>query len=276
MTSAKSIDWCCVAAVNQPRILAENLAASPALVARPERLEIQLNQPSASIAYNRGIDNTCAEIVVFAHQDVYLPAGWDEVLARCVLELNNLDADWAVAGLIGLTPENTLRGQVWSTGLGRELGGATGLPAQATCIDELLIILRRSSNLRFDPALPSFHLYGTDIVHMALKAGHGAYIVHAPVIHNSRPVQTLEGGFTEAYRYLQKKLVDELPVQTLIAAISTTGVELRQEQEFIEKRRRRGQLSRIRRILHTDWRWLIRAPSARTIAHRLGYEGKQR
>lgn len=276
MTSAKSVDWCCVAAVNQPDILAANLAASPALAARPDRLNTQADQPSASVAYNRGLDETGAGIVVFAHQDVYLPDGWDDTLARCLHELDARDPTWAVAGLIGRTPDNAIAGRVWSTGLVREVGDAAGLPVPTTCVDELLIILRRASGLRFDEDLPSFHLYGTDIVQMARKSGHGAYIIHAPVVHNSRPVQSLKGGFDKAYAYLQTKMAADLPVQTLIATIDTTDADLRKLEASLEKTGPRRYLSRLWKLFRADWRWLIKPPTAQAIAHHLGYEGHGR
>jgi len=270
------VDWCCIAAVNKPEILAANLAASPSLIQRPDLLEIQVDQPSASIAYNRGLERTGAEIVVFAHQDVYLPKGWDEILAQRVRELDSFDPDWAVAGLIGLTPDNHVCGHVWSTGLARDIGGPFDLPERTICVDELLIILRRSSGLSFDSGLPSFHLYGTDIVQSALKVGLGAYIVHAPVIHNSQPVQMLEGGYTEAYRYMQKKLADRLPITTLIADLVPGDLILDKQKEYSRLRNWRNYLSRRWRLFGKDWRWVITRPSAQSIAGRIGYEeGKE-
>ena len=186
MTDSVGFSWCCVAAVNRPEILAENLAVSPCLAKHPNSLAVFLDQPSASIAYNRGLDSTQADVVVFAHQDVYLPSGWDQVLLRSLAQLDEIDPNWAVAGLVGLTLDNSILGHVWSTGLAREIGSSSQLPSPTTCIDELLIILKRNSGIRFDPELPSFHLYGTDIVRTALGAGYGAYIINAPVIHNSR------------------------------------------------------------------------------------------
>jgi len=259
--------------VNQPGILAANLAASPALMARPDRLTVMRDQPSASVAYNRGLDQTEADYVVFAHQDVYLPQGWDVTLARALHDLEARDPTWAVAGLIGRTPGGAVHGRVWSTGLVREVGDPTGLPVPVTCVDELLIVLKRASGLRFDPALPSFHLYGTDIVQMARAAGHSAYAIHAPVVHNSRPVQSLKGGFDVSYAYLQQKLAADLPVQTLIATIDTTDADLRRTEASLAQSRARRALRRQWKLFRADWRWPVRAPSAQAIAHHLGYEG---
>ena len=48
-------------------------------------------------------------------------------------------------------------------------------------VDELLIVLRIGSGLRFDERLPGFHLHGTDIVQSALHRGLGAFAIDAPV-----------------------------------------------------------------------------------------------
>lgn len=55
-------------------------------------------------------------------------------------------------------------GLVWSNGLGREVRGVCEMPAQAISFDEVVLILRKDSGIRFDEQLPGFHLYGTDIV----------------------------------------------------------------------------------------------------------------
>lgn len=266
------MDWCCVAAVNKPEVLAANLAASPSLSRHPGLLNIQENCSSASIAYNRGLQETTAEIVVFAHQDVYLPEGWDMLLEQRVRELDILDPTWAVAGLVGLTIENRVAGHVWSTGLVREIGDPSGLPVATTCIDELLIVLKRSSGVRFDPTLPNFHLYGMDIVQTARASGRGAYIVHAPVVHNSRPVQTLEGGYTEAYRYMQDKLADSLPLPTLIIDLCADDSELENEKRRPVFQVWRRRLSRRWRLFRMDWRWFLKSPSPQAISYRVGYE----
>ena len=44
------------------------------------------------------------------------------------------------------------------------------LPAQVATLDELLLIVKRDSGLRFDPEL-GFHLYGADICLQAIEQG---------------------------------------------------------------------------------------------------------
>ena len=86
-------------------------------------------------------------------------------------------------------------------------------------LDELLIVLRRSSGLRFDPDLPHFHLYGTDIVQTALASGKGAYVVDAPVIHNSKPIKRLDRNFWMAFNYMVGKWRGLPPIQTPVCQL---------------------------------------------------------
>ncbi len=221
------MDWCCIAAVNNETILSRNLYASSSISSEPERLTILKGQPSASIAYNAGLEQTTARYCVFAHQDVYLPNGWIDHLATEIASLESIDNNWAVAGLFGVSERGIHVGRVWSTGIGKELGKSFKRPIPVQSIDELIIIIDRNKGLKFDPKLPGFHLYGTDIVQQALAAGLGAYVIHAPVIHNSQRVRTLNGPFLRSHDYLSKKWKTRLPIRTPVTIITPLGIEAR-------------------------------------------------
>jgi len=68
--------------------------------------------------------------------------------------------------------------------------------------------------------MTGFHLHGTDIAMSAIKAGLGAYVFDAPVIHNSIWRKKLGLSYCAAYRYMQHKWTDELPIQTLVLPIT--------------------------------------------------------
>jgi hypothetical protein len=220
-------DWCCIAAVNDEAVFAANLAASPALRALPGRLMAIRGAASAGAAYNRGLDATAAALVVFAHQDVYLPRGWQDRLAAGIAAVGRADPDWAVAGLFGRRRDGRYAGHVWTSGLGRELGGPFAAPEPVASLDELVIVLRRDSGLRFDEGLPGFHLYGADIVQTALAAGRGAYVIDAPVVHNSVPVRTLAGAFLKAHDHMRRKWRARLPILTTVGPVTRFGVKIR-------------------------------------------------
>lgn len=210
-----------VAAVNNDDVLIGNLAASPMFAEHGTPLIIERGHQSAALAYNAGLDRTTADVVIFVHQDVYLPRGWDKKLLSTITKLEG--KKWGVLGIVGIDTQSSLVGHAWSTGLCREIVAPFNSPEQVVSIDELLIVLRRQTKLKFDEHLPSYHLYGTDIVQSALKAGFEAYVFDDPVIHNSVPVVQLDGSYVKAYRYMQRKWKAELPICTTIVPVTKSG-----------------------------------------------------
>ncbi|MEZ5798331.1 MAG: hypothetical protein R3D63_13085 [Paracoccaceae bacterium] len=166
-------------------------------------MHVQRDAPSAAVAYNQALAATTAEIVVFVHHDVYLPPGWDRLLATRLAEVEATDPDWALFGAFGVGLDAAHIGPVWSSSLGQIVGRVPLAPVEVQSYDELLIVLRRSSGLRFDQSLPGWHFYGTDIVAQARARGlrvQGGL----PCIHNDRFHPALGADFTECYRYMQR------------------------------------------------------------------------
>jgi glycosyltransferase involved in cell wall biosynthesis len=209
-----------VAAVNDDRVLANNLASSPFLSEYNVPLIAERGYDSASKAYNAGLERASAEIVIFAHQDVYLPRGWEKRLLSTIRSLESDGRNWGVLGVIGKNRTGNLVGRVWSTGLQLKIETEFSSPTAVWSVDELVIVLRKSSGLRFDINLPGFHLYGTDIVQSALKVGLGAYVFNGPVIHNSLRCIKLGQSYSRAYQYMQRKWSSELPLYTTVLPIT--------------------------------------------------------
>ncbi len=101
-------------------ILQANLAKSPCLATLP--LHVERNAPSAAAAYNAALDATDADVVIFAHHDVYLPKGWDKVLQTRIAEVQAQDPDWALYGSFGVGLDAAHIGPVWSSSLGQIVG----------------------------------------------------------------------------------------------------------------------------------------------------------
>ena len=219
-------DFRIIAAVNDDTVLEACLARSPDISSGAVPLSVRRCAKSMAGAYNGAIDETSEAICVFAHQDVYLPKSWLGHAAATLNDLEQRDPNWAVAGCYGVRSDGGHVGRVWDVNMGRELGDAGFKPAAIGSLDELLLIVRRDSGLRFDPALPDFHLYGTDIVQEALTRGMGAYAVELPVVHNNRPYASLRGGYEEAYRYAREKWSDRLPIPTTICKLSRNPLAL--------------------------------------------------
>jgi hypothetical protein len=213
-----------ICASHSDAILDANLGRSPCLASIP--LHVERGAPSASIAYNRGLDATTAPILIFAHHDVYLPPGWDRVLAERLKELDATDPQWALFGTFGVGTDHSHIGPVWSSSLGQIVGRVPLKPAPVQSFDELLIILRRDSGIRWDDQLPNWHMYGTDIVATARAKGRTAYAGALPCIHNDRYHDALGEDYKACYRYMQRKWASQLPLRTPIAKISRSGLHL--------------------------------------------------
>lgn len=215
------------AAVNDRAVLANCLARSPDIASGTLTLEALEGFGSAAHAYNSALARApSGSAVIFAHQDVYLPAGYANRLAARIAEVERADPDWAVIAPFGVAADGTIAGRVWSTAWNRVFEGIAPLPAPIASADELLIVVRAGGGLRFDDALPGFHLYATDIIQTALAAGRRCYAVDAPVVHHDKPVIELGGAYRIAYRFMQRKWRDRLPIPMLIAPLSRSPLPL--------------------------------------------------
>ena len=253
-----------VAAVNDDECLAQNLAASPMLVEKKIPLIAKRGYISATLAYNDGFDSADANIVIFAHQDVYLPQGWEQKLLSAIQLLESCGKKWGVLGVIGADARGNLVGGAWSNGLQRKIESKFSSPAPVRSFDEIVLVLRKDGGIRFDDQLPGFHLYGTDIAQVAIKAGLGAYVFDGPVVHNPVWRKTLGKSYIQAWRYLRRKWKSELPIYTLVLPITRSSWPL------------------VRNWLRERKKWLIRQfkampprvhhPDPAAKARELGYE----
>lgn len=214
------------AAVNSREILENCLMRSPDVASGALQLRTYEGYDCAAAAYNAALRDTRADVLILAHQDVYLPAGFLARATKRLAELGGVDPDWAIAGVAGQDHSRVFRGQTWSSGLGTVLGERPSAPIPVATLDEMLIFVRRGAGLRFDEAMPSFHLYAADIVKTAEAEGLRSYVVDTPAIHHSRAVVALDGGYRAAYRYMQRKWRRELPIPNLVCPITRSPLPL--------------------------------------------------
>ena len=215
-----------ICASHSDEILNANLARSPMITEGRVPLHLERNAPSAAVAYNRAIDATTADILIFAHHDVYLPRGWENLLTRRLRELEARDPNWALYGPFGVGLDASHIGPVWSSSIGLIVGRVPTAPAEVQSFDEMVIVMRRSAGLRFDETLPGWHMYGTDIVTTARTAGLRAYAGALPTIHNDRYHDHLRDDFVACYTAMRRKWHDRLPLRTPIIKISRSGLHL--------------------------------------------------
>ena len=252
-----------VAAVSSNKILDENLKQSPLIKKRLAPLLEVRNAQSASEAYNQGLKHfRDTDLIVFAHQDVYIPENWYDNVVNAIKELNQQSIKWGVLGVFGKNQHGDPVGKLWDSGMGKELGITFDKPTLIETLDELLIIVNPNIDLHFDEKLPGFDLFGTDICASARSKSYKCYAICAPVIHNSKRVQSLGGNYSHAYRYLQKKWRSELPLNAVCSKITRWGIEYNRIRFGLAYRRVLGILPK--RSAGTD--------NPKLLAKELGYE----
>ncbi len=253
-----------VVAVNNEETLAKNLLRSPLLGKPGVLLQLQKGYRSASVAYNVALSQCENEVVIFAHQDVYIPAEWENAITRNISYLDAMDPDWAVLGVYGVMNSGGHVGYVWSSGLNKVLGTRFNTPVPVESLDELLIIVKRSSGVIFDDQLTGYHLYGTDLVQTARSRNRTAYAICAPVVHNSLPSLYLRNDYFDAYKYVAHKWKANLPIVTCVAPITRSPI-------FYLRLRLRHKLSEWR-CRNVTRQGLDRCYDSLKIAKQLGFE----
>ena len=217
--SGKSLDWSVISAVNNETVLRSCLLSSPDIQTASEVI-LKTGFHSAAAAYNAGIEKARSDVLVLVHQDVYLPKGWIDRVWSALELLEARDPQWAVAGVWGGKQAGEFTGHLYCSGLMRILGQPLEAPAEVTSLDEVLLILRKSSGVRFDNQLKGFHMYGTDICLEAKARGLKSYAISAFCIHNTNGYRMLPWDFWKSYFFLRRKWKAELPIATSCTEIT--------------------------------------------------------
>jgi hypothetical protein len=210
-----------VVAMNNREVFENNFLASACLRgAHAHEVVVQERFMSAPKAYNEALERSSNDLIVFCHQDIYFPDGWLEDLRRALDYLAIHDPDWGVLGCSGMTVDRHHWRYLYSSGLGVS-GAPLEHPKPVQTLDEIVLILRKSSGLRFDEQLPHFHLYGTDICLQASRRGMKSYVVSAFCIHNTHQALVLPTEFYECCNHIRRVWSDCLPIQTTCVRITT-------------------------------------------------------
>jgi len=237
-----------VTAANDPAVLNNNFLVSPCLVyPTPHQVLVQRGYRSAAKAYNEAIEQSSNDLIVFAHQDVIFPSQWADELKQSLDWLERTDPGWGVLGCFGETQDHKARGYIYWPGRGA-FGAPLAHPERIQTLDEIVLIIRKSSGLRFDESLPHFHFYGTSICLEAARRNMNSYAIPALCIHNAQSKERLPPEFYECYRYIKKKWKKYLPIQTTCIRITKFDMEMRRRRlrEFLlGTRQRKGSSSRV-------------------------------
>lgn len=219
-----------ITAVNNRNVFKANLLRSQLLQEPGVQLITLEKFKSASQAYNYGISKAKGDLLIFVHQDVYLPLNWKAQLYNSIEKIECKDKKWAVIGVVGVNKKYEINGLSWSNGLARFVGCTIPEPIEAISLDELLLVINLPTNIKFDENLPGWHLYGTAIVLEALERNLSAYIINAPVLHNSLPVLKFDKEFESAYHYIRRKWKHCLPIKTTCVMITRSAWQFRTNQ----------------------------------------------
>lgn len=207
-------------AVNNQRLFENNFLTSPCLRgSHGYQILAQRNFKSASNAYNDALEKSHNDLVIFAHQDMYFPEAWLSELQRALDYLEGNDPRWGVVGCYGVSSDGTRYGRVYSSGLG-VIGMRLEHPMRVQTLDEIVLVLRKSSGLSFDNGLPSFHFYGADICLRATIRGMNNYAVPAFCVHNTQMNSALPREFYGCYRHFKEIWRQYLPVYTSCITVS--------------------------------------------------------
>lgn len=210
-----------VICVSDPQILARNALASPGL-ARPSGHQTFLMHGcrSAADGFNAALVLARSDWLVFLHQDVFLPEGWD---TQFLTELERAQKRFPRLAVVGPYGVQTLAdGTPMRAGKVRDRGRWLDEPAELPCavqsLDELLFAVRRDSGLQLDPHL-GFDLYATDLVLSARARGLQAAVVKAPCHHNSGWMadavpEAIVRRFSAAAAAFAAKWRNQLPIHT--------------------------------------------------------------
>lgn len=230
-----------VVAVNKRDILERNFLASPCFRdPHPHQILFQENFPSAALAYNDAIDKSVHDLMVFCHQDMFFPEPWISQLQQSCESLATKDPNWGVLGCSGITRDRRMHGYVYSSGLG--IVGNTSETGEVQTLDEIVLIFRKSSGLRFDESLPHFHFYGADICLRAAERGMKSYAISAFCLHNTYQNFRLPAEFYECCEHIRRVWKKSLPIETTCISITRSNLPVylrRVRQAYLKHIRRK-------------------------------------
>jgi hypothetical protein len=213
------MQWSLISAVNNQEVLTRALLNSADVNSASEVI-LERGHRNAASAYNAAIEKAKTDLVVFAHQDMYFPDGWFASVSRAIEHLDQSDARWGVLGVWGVAPSGQCIGNMYCAGLREKLGSPFTGAIEVRSLDEVVLIIRKSSGLRFDAQLPGFHMYGTDICLEAARRGLKSFVVSAFCIHNTNGYKLLPLQFWLGYWFMRRKWKTQLPISTTCTQIT--------------------------------------------------------
>lgn len=181
----------------------ENLVAS--LQQDAEAVEIiavqnTANQYTVPEALNLGLKRAKGRIWIFCHHDIIFPPGWIAEVSKQIQLIEGMDPNWGVIGVMGVGGNGKHVGSIEDPHSRRRLGE---LPSVVQSLDEVCLIMKSESQIRFDEKLGGFHLYGADVCLQARHHGQTCYAIDASFKHLS--AGCVDRGFYRVAEDLKQK-----------------------------------------------------------------------
>lgn len=239
MTNKNNVELSFVACASKLDVLGKRLLASPCLGHGGHALTVYFNSNSAADGFNLAMTALAATgggtpipdslWLVWVHQDVFLPAGWDALFSEALAQARQQFPKLAVAGVYGVTGAgaNARRsGHVLDRGT--LLKESTQLPCLVDSLDELLFAVRVDTGLLLDPTL-GFDFYATDLVLQAQSQGLQCAVLDAYCEHWSDTPAS--GAIPDAVvrrikqgaEVFERKWLKQLPITTPCFEIKKQG-----------------------------------------------------
>ena len=218
-TDHSTSEWTLISATNNNAILNSCLLSSPD-IQYASNLLLQRGFNSTAEAYNAAIAEAKTDLLVFVHQDVYLPEGWIMKVQEAIKIMAETDPNWGVLGVWGTKNSTEHVGFIYDGAWRRVLGAEFQGGREVDSLDEVVLIMRKPSGLRFDPQIPGFHMYGADICQEAKRQGKKCYALAAFCIHNTNQYKMLPWQFWKAYLKMRRKWNAYLPLRTTCIEIT--------------------------------------------------------
>ncbi len=212
-----------IVATNRPWQYELNIARSPGLREVDADVVPVQGAANAADAYAKGCTAARHAWRIFAHQDVYFPAGSGIAIAQQLTALDKDAQHDAPIGFAGLHADDGLESGLRYAGLviDRTALFSHAASARAVSIDEFAVILHRDAKVQVDRNL-GWHLWATDLCLQRLEAGTKTCgrVLRVPLFHNSTTAYELPPEFHASANLLMAKHASYPRVPTLCGQLT--------------------------------------------------------
>jgi hypothetical protein len=200
-----------ICSANMPEVLNSNLLKSPGILEH-EIITI-FGAKNVPTAYNKAVSIASEEILIFVHQDVFLPESFFPDLRSSIAKLES--ENWGVLGPIGVIGEKArYLGNI--SDRGSIIGEKENLPSEVQTLDEVMLIVKKC-DAHFDENIPTkHHMHGADICMRAFSLGKKNFAIDSFCYHNSSTGYFVPPDFYIASAYVREKWINYLPIITTV------------------------------------------------------------